>query len=183
MRRTIWMPLVAAMALAGCGSGADADGDGEITNEEVAAEAAGGVTPRPGQYETKVKLLDVDLPEAPGVDAAQMQAMMEQAMSSTTTQCVTAEDAQNATKQMLEGTKSENCSYSKFDVAGGNIDAEMTCSDPNGGTSKMQLAGTMGREQSSMTMTLEQAVPGMPAGGKSSFKMQVDSRRIGDCPT
>lgn len=180
MRRMVFVSLAVAIALTGCGGGADADGDGEISQEEVAAEAAGAIAPRPGQYETKVKLLEVNMPQAPGVDAGQMQAMMESSMNSTTTQCVTAEDAQNATKQMLEGGESENCTYSKFDVAGGNIEAEMTCTGPNGASSTMQLTGQMGREQSSLQMSLDQGMPGMP-GGNAHFKMQVDSRRIGDC--
>jgi hypothetical protein len=181
MRTIMLAPLVAVVVLAGCGGGADADGDGKITGEEAAAEAKGAVTPRPGQYETKVQLLEIEVPDIPGADSARLKEMMKSQMSSTTTHCVTAQDAQNATRQMLQTPDRENCTYSKFEVSGGNVEAEMSCTNPDGSTSGMQLSGQMGREQSKMQMTLDQAMPGVSGGGKSHFKMQVDSRRIGDC--
>ncbi len=182
MHKVTFVALVAAIVLAGCGSGdADADGDGKISTREVAAEAAGAVTPRPGQYESKVQLLEMEMPEMAGVDIAQMKKMMQKSMSTTTQHCVTAEDAQNAAKQMIQTPENENCSYSKFDVSGGNVAAEMACKNPDGSTSNMQLTGQIGREQTHMVMELDQALPGVPGGGKSHFKMQVDSRRIGEC--
>jgi hypothetical protein len=181
MRRITFVPLAAALALAGCGSGgADADGDGKISVKEAATEAAGAVAPRPGQYESKVQLLEIEMPEVAGVDTEQMKKTLQSAMSSTTRHCITAEDARDAAKQMIQTPESDNCSYSKFDVSGGDIEAVMACKNPDGSTSNMQLSGQMGREQSHMVMQLDQALPGVPGGGKSHFKMQVDSRRIGE---
>lgn len=182
MRRIIFVPLVAAIALTGCDSGgADADGDGKISNKEVAAEAAGAVVPRPGQYESKVQLLEIEMPDAPGMNAEQMKKTLQGAMNQTARHCVTAEDAQNAAKQMVQTPESDSCTYTKFDVSGGNIQAVMACKNPDGSTSNMELNGKIGREQSHMVMELDQALPGVPGGGKSHFKMQVDSRRIGEC--
>jgi hypothetical protein len=186
MRRITFVSLVATMALAGstagCGKGgADADGDGKISTREAAAEVSGAVAPRPGQYESKMQLLEIEMPEVAGVDGEQMKKTLQSAMNSTTRHCVTAEDAQNAAKQMIQTPENDNCSYSKFDISGGNVEAVMACKNPDGSTSNMQLSGQMGREQSHMVMALDQAVPGLPGGGKSHFKMQVDSRRIGEC--
>jgi hypothetical protein len=182
MRRITFVPLVAAIALAGCGSGdADADADGKISTREVVAEAAGAVTPRPGQYESKVQLLEMELPEMAGVDTAQMKKMMQTSMNTTTKHCVTAEDAQNAAKQMIQTPENENCSYSKFDVSGGNVQAVMACKNPDGSTSNLQLSGQIGHEESHMVMELDRTLPGVPGGGRSHFKMQVDSRRVGEC--
>lgn len=182
MRRITLVPLAAAIALAGCGSdGADADGDGKISTGEVAAEVEGAVTPLPGQYESKVQLLEMEMPNMPGVDTEQMKKTMQSSMNSTAQHCVTAKDAQNAAKQMIQTPENDSCSYTKFDVSGGNVEAVMACKNPDGSTSNMQLAGQIGREQSHMVMDLDQALPGVPGGGKSHFKMQVDSRRIGEC--
>ena len=182
MRGITFVPLVAAIALAGCGSGdADADGDGMISNQEVAAAASGAIVPRPGQYESKMQLLEIEMPDMPGVDAEQMKKTLQGAMGSTTQHCITAEDARNAAKQMIQTPESDNCTYSKFNVSGGNVEAVMACKDSDGSISNMQLTGQIGREQSHMVMELDQALPGVPGGGKSHFKMQVDSHRIGEC--
>lgn len=186
MRKLTFTTLAAAIALAGCGGGnADADGDGKITNEEAAAAAKGMVAPMPGEYETTMKVLEIELPEVAGVDPAQMKQMMEGMMNTTTKQCITAEDAQNAARQFAQAPgDEESCTYSKFNVSGGQIDATMSCKGEGGADMTMQLAGTMGREASNMTMELDQVAPNMPGGatGKTHFKLQVDSKRIGDCP-
>lgn len=175
-------PIMCAAALAvlvaGCSGGTevDADGDGTISSDEAAEAAANfdeSVRPEAGQYRASIEVLEVDIPGAP----PQVAEMMKSSMSSTTSEfCLTEEQAARGFEEMAQQGQ-EDCTYDKFEVDGGSIDAAMTCKQA-GNEVKMTVVGTGGRTSSEMTMTMTGDFAGM---GEGTMKMKTSQERIGDC--
>ncbi len=169
---------IAAVVLlaASCGnSGADADGDGQISMEEATAEAqSSAIRPEPGQYRAVVELISVDIPGAP----PQVVDMMKQSMAQQTTEyCLTPEEAERGFEEMARQSNEGNCTFDRFDVDGGSIDAAMTCNQ-DGQNMSMTMQGTGTSTSSDMTMTMNGDIPGM---GSMAMTMNVEHERIGDC--
>ena len=119
----------ASLALAACGgSSADADGDGEITMEEAAAKSADMVRPQPGKYRATVEFVDVSMPDAPQQVQDMMRGMFDRGPQ-THEYCLTKEEADKGFEEMARQAQDNdtNCSFEKFDAAGGQIDAIMNC--------------------------------------------------------
>jgi len=172
MRSMLILPLAAAFALSACGGGADSNGDGKITNEEAADEVAdaGFTGPRPGQYRVKTEILEMKVPGMPaGMSVQQMNKM---AGGADVTFCVTEQDSEKATREMVSRSGQGNCEVKKLDLAGGRIDSEMTCSQ-GGQTITTKTTGTVSSE--GMDLTVESNAAGM------AQKMHITQERIGDC--
>ena len=182
MRPIHSLPLAAAVLLAACGGGADeaAEGDG-VSNEDIAAAAAGVPTPEPGQYEVSYELLEFDVPGAPEAMKQQAQAAMGGAseVAKGITFCLTPEEAAaNGSRQMVENLADSNCRFAKYDVSGGTVSADMQCTDETGAEAHMLMDGQVTSTGSTMTMTTEQTIAGM---GSVRMKTRVTSRRTGEC--
>lgn len=182
--RKLLLAVAASALLAACGSeteeASEADaGAGEgtaISADEVVERAReGAVRPQPGQYRSRIELVDVDIPGAPpeAVD------MMRGRMAQTTEFCLTEEDVEEGYRQMASQMQGETCDFTKFDVEGGTIDAAMTCDNPAGGNMKITTQGTGGETSSEFTMTMSGNLGGSDEG---SMTMRQTSERIGDCP-
>lgn len=182
MRTIHLLPLGAAILLAACGSSGDeaaGGGDEAVTAETVAAKVEGMVQPRPGQYQTSLELIEFDVPGMNEQAKAQMRAMVGGEMSQGNDFCLTPEEAENnGAQKMMENLAESNCTFDKFDVAGGKVDADMQCKGENGMVSHVLMDGTMTAEGSTMTMTMDQEIANM---GKTHMKMKVTSKRTGDC--
>lgn len=179
MRLIHAMPLAAAALLAACGSDADTDGDGAVSGAELAAEAEGLIQPRPGQYEVALELLEFDAPGIPEAAKEQMRTMFAGGFTEGRTFCMTPEDAaENGPEQMVKNLAESDCTMQKFNVSGGDIEAEMQCPSEQGGAGTIKMQGRMTAERSSMTMEMKQAMPNLPA---TTLKVKVDSRRVGEC--
>lgn len=175
--RRIFSILAATAVLAACSDSgtADTDGDGTISSEEIAAEARDAVRPDPGQYRSTTQLVDVEMPGAP----PEMVDMMRANMSNRTSEfCLTEEEVNEGFEAMAKRSQDGDCTFSKFDVDGGDIDAEMSCSMPQGSDMRMTMQGTGTPTSSDMTMTMEGELPGM---GNAKMTMKVTNERIGDC--
>lgn len=182
--RKMLFALAAPALLAACGGDADestaageATGGGEeLSMGEIAERAREGtVRPQPGQYRTTVELVELDIPGAP----PQAAEMMRSSMAQTNEFCLTEEDVEEGFRQLASQPQGGDCSFSKFDVDGGAIDAAMSCSNPGGGAVDITMQGT-GRETSSeFTMTMSGNLGGT---GEGSMTMKQTSERIGDCP-
>ncbi len=168
---------IAALNLAACGgnNSADADGDGEITGAEVAEMADEMVKPEAGQYRATTELVELEAPGAPPEAVEMMRGMMSRSFE----YCLTQEEADRGFEEMARESQDENCSFEKFDVDGGDIDAVMTCSGQGEGTMRMTMQGSGGRTSSEMTMTMEGNIPGQ---GEGRMVMNTSHERIGDCP-
>lgn len=163
-------------ALAGCGSKSD---DGPKNVEQVKQEAAKLDTPDPGQYRQTMQITQFDVPGMPKEAAAQMKAMMTKTQENTF--CLTKADAEKGFRDMFKDVgKDQQCTYSKFDVDGGKLDAQMDCQSKTQGKATMKLNGTVTSSGSDVTVAMD--MTGQPAPVQSmKMTMHVASQRVGDC--
>ena len=171
---------VAALSLiAGCSDkGADHDGDGKITAEEV-AEEMNRVTLEPGEWENTVKIVDVKVEGLPeGTPADMMDSMKGKVTSSKS--CITREEAENPGAQFFAAQEKTSCEVTKFNMSGGAVSSEMSCSNMGGapGDVTVTMDGQYG--PSSYEMTTE--TNGGAAGMTVKFSSTISGKRIGDCP-
>ncbi len=178
MRYIKAFPIAAAMALAACGSSNDAAADGEVTSDEVAAAASEMVKPQPGQYSLKVELTEFDVPNMPEQMKGQMRTAMESGFAQTNSYCMTAEQAEKGPRAMAEQMNNAPCTYSRFEVNGGKLDAEGTCKGQDGMEGKIAMQGETTATSSTMTVNMEQ---GLPGGTKANIGMKMTSERTGEC--
>lgn len=177
MRAIHVLPLAAALALAGCGGGDKAPAAGEtVSAQQVAERAQGAVTPTPGKYTSSMELLDFAMPGMPDAAKAQMRQAFASGLAQGNEFCMTAEQADP--RQMLQNMAESKCTFSKFDVDGGKVDAQMSCTGDDGIASTVQMQGQMTADSSTMTMAMERSMEGI---GKMQMKMRVTSKRIGEC--
>ena len=153
-----------------------ADSGEEISLNEVQEKIASEqIKPKAGQYRSSAKLISIDIPGAP----PQLAEMMGKAMEAQTSEyCLTQDQVDKGFEEMAKESQEGDCSFQKFDMAGGDIDAKMSCTVQ--GDAQMQIAMTgKGTETSmDMTMTLEGKVP---QAGEIKMVMQSKQERIGDC--
>ena len=167
----------ALVALASCGNpDPDADGDGSISMDEAQAEMerSGAVKPQAGQYRATVELVELEADNAP----PQAVDMMKQMMSRSFEYCLTQEDADRGFEQMARESQDDSCTFDRFDVDGGDIDAVMNCQGDGGETMRMTMTGTGTETSSDMTMMMQGNIPGQ---GEGSMTMRTQHERIGDC--
>lgn len=172
--------LAIAAALAACGSGTeDAAGGDALSSEEVAERAEEAIRLEPGQYRSTADLVSIDIPGAPPEVVEMMKRSMS-AESSVTEYCLTPEDVEKGYEEMARNSAEGDCSFSRFDVDGGDIDAEMVCQGgPQGAEARMTLTGSGTSTSSDMTMTMRMDAAGM---GDGTMTVRVRHERIGDCP-
>jgi hypothetical protein len=121
-----------------------------------------------------MKIEKMDMPGMP----ADAKAMMNKQMASahTFTSCLTPEEVNQPNAEFFQGNDS-GCKYDKFLMAGGKVDAVMTC-DANGQKQKMTMSGTYGEDAYEMKVSSTgEMQPGMPM----NMAMTIASRRVGDC--
>ena len=131
--RTIAFTPIAALALAACGSG-----DVSVTNaspEEVAAkvDAAGGARFNPGEWETTVETVSVDMPGLDGPMKDEITKMMLQ-RKQVGKNCVTPEQAKSPPAEVLAQSNGR-CTYETFTMAGGKIDGTLVAERASTGIS------------------------------------------------
>jgi hypothetical protein len=173
MRMKLFVPLAAATALAACGGGAD---DEAISMEDAMEEMADSdFMPRPGQYRTSQELLEFELA---GMPENQME-MVRQAFASgaaeESTYCITEEMTR---EKWISDMAESNCTITRFDTSGSEIDVAMSCEAEGGINGEMQMTGSSTGDSSDMVMNFSQTIPGM---GEGKIRMRVQSERIGDC--
>jgi hypothetical protein len=172
---TMIMAPFAALALAACGSNTDADGDGKISNEEVAAEASNATLPEPGLYKITVEIEEMSIPGMPAEMAEQMK--QSTAAQMTVKNCLTDADRENMVKEMAP--QGDQCTYDKYSLSGGKIDAKVTCKTPDGGTAVTTMAGTV--SSTGVEMVMENTQTGGAAQAGTHMKMRMKNQRIGEC--
>lgn len=176
MNRIVMVPL-ACFALAACNSSSVS-----LTNatpEQVAKAAkdsGAAVQLRPGQWETTVQVLSMDMPEMKGMPPQFGERLKAQLMQPHVTKsCMTEEDAKKGPSRAL--APDSKCKFEKYEMSGGTIDAVMVC--PGGqGDMKLQMHGTFAGD----TMSVEQTMDMTGPTGAMHSKARVTGKRIGDCP-
>ena len=178
MNRLTILPLAALLSLAACNSEPEVDLDNASQEEAAQAVAdAGGsdIFVNHGRWQTTVTLEEMNVPGMPAQMAEQMKAQMNAV--ETTESCLTREEARRPREDFFAGAQ-ENCTYNRFTMAGGRIDAEMTCQE-GGASMTMAIDGTYSADhyaaRSTMTMT------GAGAEGGMTVRSRVEAKRLGDC--
>lgn len=143
--------------------------------ESVAKKvAASEVKPRPGRWESSMKLARMDMPGMP----PQMKEAMSKRMGTAQTfaTCLTPEEAAKPEAGFFQKGAS-GCKYDHFVMSGGRIDAAMTC-ERQGRGMKATMQGSYGEDVYDITVKSQTEMqPGVPM----AMEMSIASRRTGDC--
>ncbi len=129
---------------------ADADGDGSVSVAEAgeAMQASGAVMPMPGLYRMSSNVMGQDI---------------------TVEQCITPEMVDGGYEEMMQNNQDGDCSYEKFELAGGNMDAVMVCSVEGAGEMRMEMQGKVTETTVDVTMKM------------GDLQVTSKQERIGDC--
>lgn len=160
-----------ALLVAGLGLAAAAALPDALSAQVEAPE----MRPETGKYSADITVESVDIPGAP----PQMAGMMTNMMSRQTTYCLTEEDVEEGYRAITRNSQAdggEDCTYDRFSMEDGALDAQMTCR-VDGRTMTMTMEGTGTPTSSDITMTMN----GDMGVGPGSIRMRVLHRRIGPC--
>ena len=178
MRRAVL--IIACVALAGCRGEPEVDAR-NASVEDVARqvdEARANDFVRPGKWQSKVTIEQLDLPGMPAEMAESMKKMMAQHQERTTESCLTPEEAKRPKEDFFAG-KDNNCRYEHFTMGDGKIDARMRCTQ--GSINQvMEMEGTYSPEQYELRMTSSMEGAPEPASNMS-MRMRIEARRVGEC--
>ena len=175
-----------ALLLASCGSREEADNDaagaGNMSapaNDQAAAGdgPAGAATAelRPGQWETTVEILRMDLGNVPGMPAGVTPPVQAPV---TVRSCITPEQARRPDAGFMTGAQDKSgCSYEDFSMSGGRLRGTVTCNQ-QGSTVRATFDGSFGAE----SYRLESESRVSANGTEVSTATRITARRIGDCP-
>lgn len=173
MRSFLIVPLMAALALTACKK------DSVVAHDESAESVAKKVAEsdirmKPGRWEASMKMDKMDMPNLP----PQAKEMMNKQIGVTQTyaSCLTPEQAERPAADFFK-KGATNCTYDKFVMAGGKLDAAMVCKE-RAAEMKLGMTGTYSETDYALTMNMQGEVqPGMPM----STQMTVAARRVGEC--
>ena len=160
-----------ALVAAGLGlAGAMACSDGLLAQVDPPE-----MRPETGKYSADITVQSVDIPGAP----PQMAGMMTRMMSRQTTYCLTEEDVEEgyrAITRRSHGDAGEDCTYDRFSMEGGELDAQMSCRvDGRTMTMTMEGNGTPTSSDIAITMSGDMGV------GPGTIRMRVRHKRVGPC--
>jgi hypothetical protein len=175
--------LLCPLALAACGGSEPAVKAENASIDQVAKAAQDAVKMQPGQWQTQIKFVSVDVPGMPKAQADMMGQQMAKMSEQTHETCITPEMVSKPPSEMFGGKAGSSCTYEKFELAGGKVDAVMTCKPQGAGEMKASTTGTMSSTSYDLTSeTTMSGMPGLPGGGTMTSKTQIIGKRIGDCP-
>ncbi len=178
----------ALLPLAACNSGPSTEesarrtGDIRLENasvEEVAKQTAAADEKNradPGQWENSYQIVALDVTGVPEPIASQMKAEVGKPPRVDHV-CKKASDAKAIDPSKLS-PQQRGCTFPKYVMAGGKIDAKMECDGPFG-KMRMTMAGTQGKSAYDITITQSQAMPGQPK--ESSMTIRLTGKRTGEC--
>lgn len=168
----------AALMLVGCGSSGN-ESEKPPTAEQAKEAAARLKRPQPGEYRQTMEITRFEIPGMTAESVAQFKTMLAKVPAST--YCLTEADADKGFKDMLDNLPGDTqCSYSRFDVDNGRLDAQMECRDASGATAKASMTGKIGPQGSDVNLDMEQAMPNM-GDRKAQMSMHMQTVRLGDC--
>ena len=180
MRRRLVL-LTCIAALSACNKGPDINVKNASVGEvaEKVREAGGSDSfVDPGKWQTKVTVLDVDMPGIPPQMVQQMKQTMTKMQGNSYEVCLSEADVKKPKEDFFAG-KERNCRYDHFTMSGGKIDAALTCPGREGETMNMAINGTYARDSYEATMAMD--VTGGPQGKGMKLRSHSESHRIGQC--
>jgi hypothetical protein len=170
----ISLAVLASLALAACGSQGSVEAENESIESVAKKVDEADIRLKPGQWESTMTLESMDMPGMPPEARKMMES--QKGTAHAFSHCLTPEDAAAPNAGFFQKDAS-GCTYDHFTMAGGRIDAAMTCPEGSG-MGKMKMQGTYGPEAYALAIQSEsQMQPGQPM----KISMKVASRRTGDC--
>jgi hypothetical protein len=167
--------VAGAALLTGCSGGnADANGDGKVTVKEAASQDQDRLPkPRPGLYKTTVTMANIEFPGMP----ADMKGHGA-GMTHTIEECLTPADVDKGYEELVKQGQNGECSYERFNVAAGKLDAVMVCK-AEGRETRMEMSGVTTSTSADLEATMAMEFDG---AGKGTMSFTSKHERIGDCP-
>lgn len=147
--------------------------------DKVRKSGAGESFVRPGLWESKITVEQLDMPGMPPEMAGRMKQMMAQNQPKASKNCLTPEDVKKPKEDFFAG-KNKGCRYDRFTMGGGKIDAVMRCGDEQA-TQVMEMTGTYSPNSYQMRMSNKVEAAAKGAEGSMAMRMRVDARRVGEC--
>lgn len=163
-----------AIALSGCGKSDSVVAENESAEDVAAKVSKMDVKPSPGRWESKISIEKIEIPGLPAEVQDMMKSQMGKVQTSIT--CLTQEELDKNEGEFFKPGNQSGCTYNKFAMGGGKIDADMTCAE---GPMKqnMKMSGTYSAEAYTMKIDAD----GQMDGKEMSMAMSVDSKRVGEC--
>lgn len=184
-----FLVAASALALAACNGqstkqSAAVTGDVSLKNasvEQVAEQvkAAGGVKLQPGQWETTVETLEIDLPIPEGPVRDQVVKQMK-SQRSTVSNCITKEQAENPSAGVFAGTQGK-CAYKEFKMGGGKIHGVIECQNPAPTGSTATKVTTSGAYSGTTFDMVNRVDASGPNNMDMHIKAHVTGKRLGEC--
>lgn len=177
MRRFLFAAIL--VPLTACNSGPTVSATNASAAEvqaKVAAATADADMIAPGRWEGTMTIHDMRMPKLPPAAQAKMADAMGKARSFVS--CVTPEEVK-AKRGFFTGDQgNKSCTYERFTMDGGKIDAAMTCKNSGGAMSaKMTGSYSVDAYHMDMASTTDSNSP----YAAMSMTMTVDGKRIGAC--
>ena len=173
--------MACVAALAGCNKSPQVnEKDASVAEvaQKVREAGADQAFIRPGMWDSKVTIDQLDVPGMPADVAKRMKTMMAQQQEHSFRTCLTKEDVQRPKEDFFTG-KDNQCRYDHFTMGGGKIDAAMACGKGNA-QQTMQMAGTYSPDNYQMQMSTK-VVSGDEAQNGMTMRMRVAANRVGEC--
>ena len=168
------LAVVAVLSLAACGKQGSVEAENESVESVAKKVGEAEIRLLPGRWQSTMTLESMELPNMPPEARKAMDA--QKGTSSTFSTCLTPEEAA-APKAGFFQKGAEGCTYDHFTMAGGKVDAEMSCK-VGSGPGKMKMQGTYAPDRYSMAIRSEGEIqPGQPM----NVAMTIVSQRTGDC--
>ena len=174
--------LLAGLAmLAACNKGPEINvknaSVGEVA-EKVREAGSSGSFVDAGRWETKVTLLDIDVPGMRPEMAQRIKSSMGQVQDNTYATCLTEADVKKPKEDFFAG-KNRDCRYDHFTMSGGKIDAALRCAGQGQGSMAMTITGSYARDSYEATMAMD--VSGGPRGQGMKMRSHSEAHRVGEC--
>ncbi|AYJ84650.1 DUF3617 domain-containing protein (plasmid) [Sphingomonas paeninsulae] len=153
---------------------------------EVAAATKDAIKLEPGKWQTTVKIVSIDAPGMPAATASAMKQQMSAMGSQSVEMCITPEMAAKPPENMFAGA-AKNCTYEKFKMSGGKMDATLSCKNGTAGLPgdmRSEMSGTFSTTSYAVTSDTQMSMPPMPGaapGAKMNTKTEVTGKRLGVC--
>ena len=173
--------IACAAALAACNKGPQVNEKNASVAEVVKKVHEAGADEsliRPGLWQSKVTIDQLDLPGMRADMAQRMKAIMAEKQEHDSETCLTAEDVKRPKEDFFAG-KNNQCRYDHFTMGGGKIDAAMRCGGKES-SSLMQMTGTYSPDSYRM-QTAMNVKPAAGGQGGMSVRMHIEAQRVGEC--
>lgn len=173
--------MVTAVALAACNKSPQVhEKDASVAEVAQKVREAGGDQSfvRPGLWQSKVTIEQLDMPGMPPEMAGRMKTMMAQNQAHGFKTCLTAEDVKKPKEDFFAG-KNNECRYDHFTMGDGKIDAEMHCGGKDG-SNVMKMAGTYSPDSYQMQTSMKASGRDEATGGMT-MRMRIEASRVGEC--